>query len=145
VSSAPSVPGDTRPGAEKPAAEEPAGPALAGPVLSGLALARGEVDRSAHLRTDANWLRAAWADQRTRVIVAEGGQALCELDRGEARIAFAAPAEAPAGVQFLPELTTAASPTSVWRAHCQRQPALVYARPTFAKRGRCYRIATQGC
>jgi NAD+ diphosphatase len=101
VSSAPSVPGDTHPGAEEPAAEEPAGPGLAGPVLSGLALARGEVDRSAHLRTDADWLRAAWADQRTRVIVAEGGQALCELDRGDARIAFAAPAEAPAGVQFL--------------------------------------------
>jgi NAD+ diphosphatase len=70
-------------------------------VLSRLALARGEVDRSAHLRTDADWLRAAWADQRTRVIVVEGGQALCELDGGEARIAFAAPAEAPAGVQFL--------------------------------------------
>ena len=123
MSSAPSVPGDTHPGAEEPASASdltappasassesdgsapaepaPAGPGLAGPVLSGLALARGEVDRSAHLRADAEWLRAAWADQRTRVIVVEGGRALCELDGDEARLAFTAPAEAPAGVQFL--------------------------------------------
>ena len=74
---------------------------LAGPVLSGLVLARGEVDRSAHLRGDADWLRAAWADARTRVVVVERGQALCELAADQARLEFAAPAQAPDGVQFL--------------------------------------------
>jgi NAD+ diphosphatase len=53
------------------------------------------------LRTDPDWLQAAWADQGTRVIVVERGQALCELDNGEARLAFVAAAEAPDGVQFL--------------------------------------------
>jgi hypothetical protein len=53
------------PGGATPAPGRAAGPALSGPVpsgpvLSGLALARGEVDRSAHLRTDADWLQAAW-------------------------------------------------------------------------------------
>jgi NAD+ diphosphatase len=128
VSSAPSVPGDTRPGAEDsataavvtaiaapagaasvesppagatPAAGMPAGPAVSGPALSGLALARGEVDRSAHLRSDADWLRAAWADPRTRLIVVERGQALCELDGDQARLVFTGRADAPDGVQFL--------------------------------------------
>jgi NAD+ diphosphatase len=77
------------------------GPALSGPALSGLALARGEVDRCAHLRTDADWLQQAWTDLRTRVIVVERGQALCELDDGQPRLTFAAPAGAPDGVQFL--------------------------------------------
>jgi len=53
------------------------------------------------LRTDLDWLRAAWADQGTRVIVVERGQALSELDDGEARLEFVPPAEAPDGVQFL--------------------------------------------
>jgi NAD+ diphosphatase len=78
-----------------------AGPVQAGPVLSGLALARGEVDRSAQLRSDADWLEQAWADPRTRVIMVARGQALCELDGDEARLTFAAPAEASDGVQFL--------------------------------------------
>jgi NAD+ diphosphatase len=128
VSSAPSVPGATYPGAddsvaativtatagpagaasagsgragETPAERVPGGPVLSGPALSGLALARGEVDRSAHLRTDADWLRAAWADPRTRVIVVEHGQTLCDLEGDRARLVFTAPAEAPDGVQFL--------------------------------------------
>ena len=112
MSAAPSVPGDTQPGAEESAAATdvtaptPAGSTSAatlpaGPVLSGLALARGEVDRSAHRRMDADWLRAAWADRRTRVIVVERSQALCELNGGQARLVFVAPAEAPDGVQFL--------------------------------------------
>ena len=128
MSSAPSVPGATHPGAddgaaaaivtaaavpagaasagsggagETPADGVPAGPVRSGPALSGLALARGEVDRSAHLRTDADWLRAAWADPRTRVIVVERGQTLCELNSDRARLVFTAPTEAPDGVQFL--------------------------------------------
>jgi len=74
---------------------------LTGPVLSGLALARGEVDRAAHLRADADWLKAAWADPATRVIVVERGQALCELADQHAVLAFIAPPEAPDGVRFL--------------------------------------------
>lgn len=105
MSSAPSVPEDTHPGPENSAAATfvtaTAGPVLTGPVLSGLTLARGEVDRSAHLRTDAGWLGAAWADPRTRVIVVERGQTLCELDGDQARLVFTVPAEAPEGVQFL--------------------------------------------
>jgi NAD+ diphosphatase len=92
VSAAASVPRDT---------PLSAGPELSGPVLSGLALARGEVDRSAHLRGNADWLAAAWADPRTRVIVVEQGQAQCELDAEQARPVFVSPARAPDGVQFL--------------------------------------------
>jgi NAD+ diphosphatase len=65
-------------------------------------LARGEVDRAAHLRRDTDWLRAAWADPATRVIVVEHGQALCELTDQHAELAFVAPGQAPDdGVRFL--------------------------------------------
>ena len=74
---------------------------LTGPALTGLALARGEVDRAAHLRADADWLKAAWADPATRVIVVERGQALCELTDEHAALAFTTPRQAPAGVRFL--------------------------------------------
>ena len=74
---------------------------LTGPALTGLVLARGDVDRSAHLRADAGWLAAAWTDPATRVVVVEHGQALCALDDGCARLGFVAPAEAPEGVRFL--------------------------------------------
>jgi NAD+ diphosphatase len=100
VSAEASVPGGIYPGAEL-AGPPPAGQAPAGPVLSGLVLARGEVDRSAHLRGDADWLEAAWADPRTRVIVVGRGQALAELDTEHARLVFVSPAQAPDGVQFL--------------------------------------------
>jgi NAD+ diphosphatase len=74
---------------------------LTGPELTGLALARGDVDRAAHLRTDADWLKAAWADPATRVIVVEHGQALCEITDQDAALAFVAAADAPDGVRFL--------------------------------------------
>jgi NAD+ diphosphatase len=74
---------------------------LTGPALTGLALARGEVDRAAHLRTDAGWLDAAWADPATRVTVVQHGQALCELSDEHAELALVAPAQAPDGVRFL--------------------------------------------
>jgi len=74
---------------------------LTGPALTGLALARGEVDRAAHLRADADWLKAAWADPATRVIVVEHGQALCELTDEDAELVFVAPGQAPDGVRFL--------------------------------------------
>jgi NAD+ diphosphatase len=83
-------------------ADEPAPPTAAdGTVLSGLALARAEVDRCAHLRTDDGWLAAAWADPRTRVLAVEQGRALGTVHDDGASIAFIAPAQAPEGVRFL--------------------------------------------
>jgi NAD+ diphosphatase len=96
--SAASAPDDAAPGRTGP---DSAGFRLTGPELTGLALARGEVDRAAHLRADAVWLKAAWADPATRVIVVEHGQALCEFTGQHAALAFAATAEAPDGVRFL--------------------------------------------
>jgi NAD+ diphosphatase len=74
---------------------------LTGTALTGLALARAEVDRSAHLRTDPAWLESAWSDGATRVLVAEGGRALCRVEADRAELVFIAPAQAPGGVQFL--------------------------------------------
>ncbi|MGO8961684.1 MAG: NAD(+) diphosphatase [Streptosporangiaceae bacterium] len=74
---------------------------MPGPVLTGLALARGEVDRSAHLRSDSAWLDAAWANPATRVLAVEYGRALCEIDDRRARLLFISPAAAPDGVRFL--------------------------------------------
>jgi len=84
-----------------PGSAPPPSVALTGPALTRLALAREEVDRSAHLRNDQAWLDAAWADQRTRVLVVEHGQALCEFGTEQARLGFVAPAQAPDGVRFL--------------------------------------------
>jgi NAD+ diphosphatase len=72
-----------------------------GPALTGLALARGEVNRAAHLRADGDWLKAAWADSATRVIVIEQSQALCEITDGRAELAFVSPSQARDGVRFL--------------------------------------------
>ncbi len=73
----------------------------AGPVLTGLALARGEVDRAAHLRADDAWLEAAWADPGTQVLVVEHGRALCAIDDRQARLLFVSPANAAEAVRFL--------------------------------------------
>lgn len=79
-----------------------AGPALTGPVLTGLTLARGELDRRAQLRADVDWLASAWADRRTRVVVVERGQALCQFGAGaDVSLAFLPSAHAPDGVRFL--------------------------------------------
>jgi NAD+ diphosphatase len=97
VSAAATVPG------EEPALPVPAptGPALTGPALTGLALAREEVDRSAHLRGDADWLEAAWAEPATRVLVVEKGRVLAEITDVGARLGFVTPDLAPEGVRFL--------------------------------------------
>jgi NAD+ diphosphatase len=79
----------------------PRGLAVTGPALTGLALARAEVDRSAHLRNDAAWLERAWADPGTRVLVVDQGRALAEISEAGARLHFLAPARAPDGVRFL--------------------------------------------
>jgi NAD+ diphosphatase len=86
------------------------GLALTGPALTDLALARGEVDRSSYLRNNDTWLAQAWADPATRVVVAEHGQALCEIDEQQTSLRFVGPGDAPGGVRFLlgvDELSTA--------------------------------------
>jgi NAD+ diphosphatase len=69
--------------------------------LRKLALARAQVDRSAARRADADWLAAAWADPRTRVLVVHDGQALVAAGSGSARLVFVRPEQAPEGVCFL--------------------------------------------
>jgi NAD+ diphosphatase len=82
-------------------------PAVAGPgddrwpALNRLALARGDVDRSGHLRVDDAWLAAAWADPATRVVVVERGRAMVGLANGRAWLWACSPAQAPDGVRFL--------------------------------------------
>ncbi len=95
--------GPRAPGAAAAPGQGPAlaGPALTGPALSRLTLARGEVERSAHLRADDEWLTAAWASPATRVIVVERGQALIETGADRTGLGFVEPAGAPDGVRFL--------------------------------------------
>jgi NAD+ diphosphatase len=78
-----------------------AGLSVTGPELTGLALARGDVDRSAHLRSDEAWLAAAWADRASRVLSVQHGRALCELSDGNARLGFTSSVQAPEGVRCL--------------------------------------------
>ena len=72
-----------------------------GTALGRLALARGEVDRSAHFRSDDEWLAAAWARPDTRVVVVDHGRALVRLAGDGTELVFTAPAQAPEGVRFL--------------------------------------------
>lgn len=82
-----------------------------GTELGRLALARGEVDRSAHLRNDEGWLAAAWARPETRVLVVQRGRTLVSAPgdgapgdgaAGDgARLVFVPPSQAPDGVRFL--------------------------------------------
>ncbi|HEY1644373.1 MAG TPA: NAD(+) diphosphatase [Streptosporangiaceae bacterium] len=69
--------------------------------LGRLALARGDVDRSGHLRGDDEWLAAAWARSRTRVVVIDHGRAQVRIGGGEARLVFVSPGQAPDGIRFL--------------------------------------------
>ena len=70
--------------------------------LESLALSRGTVDRVTHRRNDKQWLDAAWADPRTRVLVVSDGRALVRFDHDEhVELAFVAPAGVPQGVRFL--------------------------------------------
>jgi NAD+ diphosphatase len=87
------MPGEARP--------TPPVPAPSGPELTDLALARAEVDRSAHLRTDEVWLSAAWDDARTRVLVVEHGRVLCDMGSELARLVFVPAESAPDGARFL--------------------------------------------
>jgi NAD+ diphosphatase len=83
--------------------------------LRNLALSRGEVDRATARRTDEAWLAAVWADQDTRVVVVEDGQAPVRFRDGDAgdgdgdrsaagraqELVFVSPDQAPDGVRFL--------------------------------------------
>jgi NAD+ diphosphatase len=73
----------------------------AGDGLGRLALARGAVDRSAELRTDEQWLAAAWGRPQTRVVAVDHNQALVSFGAGGAALVFVAPQQAPDGVRFL--------------------------------------------
>jgi len=70
-------------------------------VLNGLSLARSAVDRASHRRADQAWLAAAWADEGTRVLVLDRGQALIHFTDGAAALELTSPADAPEGVRFL--------------------------------------------
>jgi NAD+ diphosphatase len=69
--------------------------------LGGFVLARGEVDRASARREDADWIAAAWADERTRVLVLDDGQALIRFGDGAAELVLVPPAQAPEGLKFL--------------------------------------------
>lgn len=72
-----------------------------GAELGGLVLARSGVDRAGARRGDGEWLAAAWADPRTRVLVLDDGQALVRFGAERAELIFVPPAQAPEGVRFL--------------------------------------------
>ncbi|GAA3765798.1 NAD(+) diphosphatase [Salinactinospora qingdaonensis] len=80
------------------------------------ALSRGVIDVAAHRRTDDDWLKEAWADPRTRVLVLESGNAaeygwrglLAKQSRalvtngpGTPELVFVAPEQAPGGERYL--------------------------------------------
>jgi NAD+ diphosphatase len=69
--------------------------------LGDLALSRGTVDRVTHKRTDPDWLDAAWADPRTRVLIVSKGRALVRQDDTRAELIFVSPGQAPPGTRFL--------------------------------------------
>jgi NAD+ diphosphatase len=69
--------------------------------LGGLILARSGVDRVSGQRQDEDWLRAAWSDQGTRVLVLDGAQALVRFGEGSAELVLVAPQAAPDGLRFL--------------------------------------------
>ncbi|MBO2454517.1 NAD(+) diphosphatase [Actinomadura barringtoniae] len=68
-------------------------------TLEWLALARGTLDRAALKRRDEAWLEAAWADESTRVLVVESGQALVRFDPGP-KLFLVSPQEAPEGDRY---------------------------------------------
>jgi NAD+ diphosphatase len=71
-------------------------PAPTHTLLSPLALARSEVDRAAHRRTDDAWLAAAWTDSRTRVVVVTDSKAVIE----DGRLELTSPGLAPEGERY---------------------------------------------
>jgi len=70
-------------------------------VLNGLSLARSAVDRASHHRTDQAWLAAAWADEGTRVLVLDHGQARIRFAGDGAELELSSPEDAPEGIRYL--------------------------------------------
>ncbi|MFC6081457.1 NAD(+) diphosphatase [Sphaerisporangium aureirubrum] len=73
------------------------GEALLGPLL----LARGGVDRSAVHRNDEAWLKTAWADPATRVLLIGDGHTLVRRLNGTAELVFLSPHQTPPGERYL--------------------------------------------
>jgi NAD+ diphosphatase len=69
--------------------------------LGTLALSRGTVDRLTHKRNDKQWLDAAWAGPRTRVLVVSDGRTLVREHDGQVTLVFVPPSQAPPGTRFL--------------------------------------------
>src|SRR5689334_20950401 len=107
----PEPPGPEPPGPEpagpesagpEPAGHQPAGHQSAGPAvgpgvpaadrrerawaLRDLSLARSAVDRASHHRSDLAWIAAAWADEATKVLVLDHGQARINFTDGAAAL-----------------------------------------------------------
>ncbi|MCG5216616.1 NAD(+) diphosphatase [Streptosporangium sp. KLBMP 9127] len=70
---------------------------LLGPLL----LARSAIDRSAHLRVDEEWLKRAWNDTTTQVMVVDQGRSLVRRVGEDTSIVYFSPAEAPEGERYL--------------------------------------------
>jgi NAD+ diphosphatase len=69
--------------------------------LGGFVLARSAVDRMSARRGDAEWLAAAWADPKTRVLVLDEARALVRFGDQDAELVLTGPEEAPEGLNFL--------------------------------------------
>ncbi|MFC7647919.1 hypothetical protein ACFQX6_51105 [Streptosporangium lutulentum] len=70
---------------------------LLGPLL----LARSTIDRSALFRGDAEWLKRAWEDGATRVLVVDDGKALVRRSGEDVSLVLLPTAEAPDGERYL--------------------------------------------
>ena len=68
--------------------------------LGRLALSRSTVDRATQRRADAEWIEAAWADPRSRVVVVSESQALTREVDGRPELVFVPTADAPEGTRF---------------------------------------------
>ena len=71
------------------------------PRLGTLALSRTAVDRVTVRRADTDWVAAAWADPKTRVIVVHNSRALVRTDGEHPELVLLAPQDAPGGTRFL--------------------------------------------
>ncbi|MER7501856.1 NAD(+) diphosphatase [Nonomuraea pusilla] len=70
---------------------------LIGPLL----LARGTIDRSSALRADEQWLKRAWNDPSTRVLVIDNGHTLVRRNGDGVEAVLFGSADAPEGERFL--------------------------------------------
>jgi NAD+ diphosphatase len=68
--------------------------------LGRLALSRTAIDRATQRRDDPDWLAAAWADPRSRVLAVHDAQALVRSVDGVLGLVFVPAAQAPEGTRF---------------------------------------------